>query len=155
MEVKNTVKALVVLAVLVSLSGCGFLLGVVLGDDVGVVNVVADDSGTNGIESVTITFASYSSNPDDVPYAIVLSNGQSLSYYSDVVIYEGEVDLQLSQTTTVIVTRSEIDAHLTLTGESAATGDYYVGVIMDPMDTLDDTDPSDNQGVSSSQYYYQ
>lgn len=141
---------LTLLASLVVLSGC-FLFGAFLEPDVGVDGVLVDDTGANGIVTVTFTIAN-AGPATTVPYGILLSNGQSLSYSSDVIIYEGEVNVSALDAVTVMVTRTQIDAFMAANSETAANGTYYVGVWADPLRRLGDIDTSDNQAVSQGEF---
>lgn len=138
------------LASLVVLSGC-FVFGAFLEPDVGVSGVLVDDSGANGIATVTFTIGNAGPRTT-VPYGVLLSNGRSLSYSSDVIIYEGEVDVAALNAATVTVTRAQIDAFMAANSETAANGTYYVGVWADPLNRLGDVDTSDNQGVSQGEF---
>jgi hypothetical protein len=154
---KNVARLLIIVGAVVALAGCDFLAWFIPEPefvDVGVTSVVVDDSGTTGVETVTITFANSGMSVENVVYAVVISNGESLSYFSDLVIYESEVDLPFNESTTVIVTRDQIDDYLTATAETYSPGSYYIGVIMDPQDRLDDSTGSDNQGVSNGEYNF-
>jgi hypothetical protein len=151
----NVIRSITIIGIVLGLGACGLFGGLFEPNeiDVGVSSITADDSGAAGIETVTINFINNGASVTDVVFAVVISNGTSLSYFSDVVIYESTVDLEYNTPTTVIVTRAEIDAYLVQTSTSYADGSYYVGVILDPQDRLDDIDSGNDQAVSNGEYF--
>lgn len=136
------------------LGSCSGVLGFLTGFDPGVSGVVVNDGGSTGITEIDIVFTNAGPAIDGVDFAVVLSNGTSLSYYSDAVIYEATVDLKAGSTQTVNVTRESIDNYMAETEETVSDGNYYVGVLLDPLSRVDDENGDNNQAVSQGEYSF-
>lgn len=150
------VKAIVLVAGLAALSGCGFILDFFLEPDfvdVGVESVTAVDGGSGGIQSVTIVFDNDGLGLDALSYQVLISNGESLGS-NDPIIYEGVVEVDFDETESVTILWSEIQAYLDANSVTYSPGFYYIGVITDPRDFLDNSDPNSGQGVSIGQYEF-
>lgn len=153
---KAVFRGLLIAVVVLMVGGCTALVNLVTPPDLRVISVIPDDTGAKGLASVSVTFASVGGGLNGVAYALVLSNGTSLSYFSDVIAYEGTVDIPAFDSVEVTIPRSEIDTYMTDNGETAADGSYYVGVILDPLDRVADaiTTAGNGQDVSDGEFAF-
>ncbi|AHC15790.1 hypothetical protein [Salinispira pacifica] len=151
---RNIVRIASLFVMVMVLGGCSGVLGLLTGFNPGVSTVVVDDTGSKGISEIDIVFTNAGPALDAVAYAVVLSNGTSLSYASDAVIYEDSVDLKAGGTQTVSVNRELIDEFMAESQETVSDGNYYVGVILDPLSRVNDEDRADNQAVSQGEFNF-
>ncbi|MFP4485201.1 MAG: CARDB domain-containing protein, partial [Spirochaetaceae bacterium] len=96
------------------------------------------------------------SNDGDAPalnadYVVVLSSNQIVGTNSsdDITIYEESVTLDAGAQETISLS-TEIQTYIDANGVTFNAADYYVGVIVDPGQDIDESNEQNNTGVSTS-----
>ncbi len=123
-----------------ALSGCGQVVGLVFEP-----NLYVDDVQIQEFDGqfagVNIWVRNEGVWLDDVAFAVVLSVDQFADDF-DYVVYQDEFNIGFKGDEEVSVQRAYMDMN------GVPEGDYYVGVLVDFWDDVDETDERDNNGAS-------
>jgi uncharacterized protein YceK len=144
----KTLKVLALAAfVMFSLSGCGFVVSLIVGEDVGAYEVTSSGG------DILFYAANWGFSEDNVEFDIYFStNSFETISIDDALVYSGSVDLEWSDYKLVRIAAADWQYFTQYYGDNPPYGNYYIKVHMDPSYKLDDSDVADNIGVSANSY---
>ena len=133
-----------------ALSGCQFVLGIILDPDLEVTNVEL----TGPVEAPTgmvISVGNWGGMAEDIELGVYITSTDQVST-NDVLVYRNDsrrFDLEWNEEDQITL-NFEVDFRPFIEQNSIELppGPYRLGVILDPDDRLDDKDPYNNKGVS-------
>ena len=89
----------------------------------------------------------------DVLYQIFFSEDPTISKVTDVKIYEASAQIAANGEKQIdLGTETDINPYIKNNQISITGGDYYIGVIVDPNDAVNETSETNNEAVSSTTY---
>ncbi|MCK4516471.1 MAG: hypothetical protein KAU31_14515 [Spirochaetaceae bacterium] len=137
-----------------ALSSCGFVLGMVLKPDLMVEDIqVSVDPITDEITTLRIYFYNNGGDADGVQFVVVLTPDELVSPFAgDYVVYWGSFNIGWNQDVYVDINMAEI---LETIGEGyVPASDYYIGVMVDPDNQIEEREETDNEGITPDRWLF-
>jgi hypothetical protein len=146
--------AIIALAVL-TLSGCGFVISLVLESDLTVENIEITEDSSGYIIGTRITIANYGGNAEDVEFSIYLSYSSSVNPATDFLIYTGNAgDIDWNDEEVVpLSVENDINPYIQQNDLFVPEGEFYFGVFVDPDDRIEEGDETDNDGTAGPYFF--
>jgi hypothetical protein len=83
-----------------------------------------------------------------VEFTVVLTPDETVSLTNDVLIYTGTADIAIGAEKQIDIGTADIDAYMKANSSTIPDAEYYIGVTVDPNDSIAEKSESNNEDVS-------